>query len=167
MICQDLIVEGTDEVFAEVLDVIDLCHIDKHVLDHVDIRLKHFGLNNGSGEFLPSECAVRQRGTYLVYDKADNIICFCIAVTTVNGQPVSEMPIGDILSYDFRVIFNFFCVISFRLSLIGLFNSRFVENRLFFRRRNDRGFITKYFFFFYFSFVIDCPTLSVGRETGD
>lgn len=70
--------------------------------------------------------------------KADDIICFCIAVPTVSGQPVSEIAVADILFHDFRIILNFFFVIS----LIRLFNIFTVENLWNCRRRNDRGFIT-------------------------
>lgn len=124
MICQNLVVEGTDEISAEILDIIDLSHFYKNALDHVDICLEHLGLYHASGETCTSECGVRQRGADLVNDKADDIICFCIAVPTVSGQPVSEIAVVDILFHDFRVILNFFCVIS----LILLFNISTVEN---------------------------------------
>ena len=41
MICQNLVVEGTDEISAEILDIIDLCHIFKDILYHVDIGFEH------------------------------------------------------------------------------------------------------------------------------
>lgn len=86
MICQDFVVEGADEIFAEILDIIDLCHIHKDILDHVNISPKHLGLYHASGEIRTSERGVRQSRAYFVNDKADDIICFCIAVPTVNGS---------------------------------------------------------------------------------
>ena len=86
MICQNLVVEGTDEVSAEILNIIDLRHFQQDILYHVDVRLQHFGLYNSSWEFLTSERGVRQSGTDLIYDKADNDICFFVMCNIVDLQ---------------------------------------------------------------------------------
>ena len=86
---------------------------------------------------LPSERDVRRSRADLIYDKADNVICFFVSIVSVLCQPVAKIAIADVVFYDFCVILYFFCVIS----VSQLFNTRNVESWL--RRRNDRGSITQ------------------------
>ena len=124
MICQNLVVEGTDEISAEILDIIDLSHFQQDILHHVDVGLQHLGLYHGSWESLTSERCVWRSRADLIYDKADNVICFFVSIVSVLCQPVAKISLADIVFYDFRVILNFFCVIL----VIQLFNSRNVES---------------------------------------
>ena len=115
--------ERTDEISAEILYTIDLSHFYKNALYHVDISLEHFRLYHASGEIRTSERGVRLRGADLVNDKADDIICFCIAVPTVLTEPVTKMPVVEILPDNLCEILNFFCVISVGHSLSSFFNT--------------------------------------------